>query len=100
MRKEPFVIVSKRLVDDMKISATAKNVYLILCRYSNNETREASIARSTICRKAGISDSTLTRALKSLKDGGYIKVKANYTKDFYGNFTGGRASNSYEIIDT
>lgn len=97
--RAPFVLVSKKLASDSAIPASAKSVYLTLCRFSNNSTRNASPGRKLICKEACVSDSTLSRSLKILEESGYIKVTPKYKKDASGAFTGERLSNDYHIED-
>ena len=95
--RAPFVMVSKKLAEDPDISASAKSVYMALCRFSDNMTRVANPGRRTIRQVACVSDSTLSRSLEALEEAGYIRITPNYRKDFHGNYTGERLSNSYHI---
>lgn len=97
--RAPFVLISKKLAEDTSIPATAKSVYMALCRFSDNNTRVANPGRRTIRQVSCVSDSTLTRSLKILEDSGYIAITPNYKKDFNGEFTGERMSNSYHIYN-
>ena len=99
MSKAPFVKVSKKLVLDKEVPATAKSVYLTLCNFRNNETGVANPTRRSIMRTAGIGETTLTKSLRLLVERCYIKITPNYIKDEFGQFTGERTSNSYEILD-
>jgi len=99
MSEAPFVMVSMKLASDPEIPATAKSVYMALCSFRNNTTRIASPSRKTIRKTAGVGETTLSKSLKILEDGGFIEIEPNFIKDESGRFTGERTSNSYKILD-
>lgn len=99
MKRAPFVMVSMKLASDPEIPATAKSVYMALCSFSNNTTRIASPSRKTIRKTAGVGETTLSKSLKILEDGGFIEIEPKFIKDESGKFTGERTSNNYKILD-
>lgn len=98
--RAPFVVVSQKLVMDKGIKASSKVVYMVLCKFADNETQEAFPSRKTIRSITGISDSTLTRSLGELEDGGYIRVEPRFKRDYEGNITNEKTSNKYHILNT
>ena len=92
-RKSPFVMVTRKVIEDTRLKASDKALYSALCLYADNETSECFPSRETLWRTAGISDNTFRNSLAKLEDLGYIEVKERWGKD------GRRLSNLYVLLD-
>ena len=57
---------------EASISTKAYKVYLILCQYANNSTRECFVSKRTIAEKAALSLSGVVRATRELVQEGLI----------------------------
>lgn len=93
----PFVMVSKALAEDKRLSSSDKSVALSLASFVNNckTDRDAWPARKSIAARAGVSNNTLTKAFKKLVEYGYLEIIERYKKDADGNPTKERNTNIY-----
>lgn len=80
-RNNPFIMVTRKVIEDPTLRASDKSVYTTLCMYADNETAEAWPSRDTLMKKSGVSDNTLRRSLKELSDKGYIEVVERFGSD-------------------
>lgn len=75
------------------VSSKAYKVFLALCQYANNQTRECFVSRNTLARQCGISLSGVIRSLRELVNEGLIAVISRFCED------GRQTSNRYSILD-
>ena len=75
------------------ISAKAYKVFLSLCQYANNQTRECFVSKNTIARQCGLSLSGVVRSLRELVSEGLIAVVSRFCEN------GRQTSNRYSILD-
>ena len=78
---------------EASISTKAYNVYLILCQYANNSTRECFVSKRTIAEKAALSLSGVVRATRELVHEGLIAIVSRFREN------GRQTSNRYTILD-
>lgn len=78
---------------EASISTKAYKVYLILCQYANNSTRECFVAKRTIAEKAALSLSGVVRATRELVHEGLIAIVSRFREN------GRQTSNRYTILD-
>lgn len=89
MKREPFVILPRRIFDyHLPPIPFAVYCYLLCC---NNKTNGCYPSRQTIAKACGISDSSVGRAVKQLEKLGLIKVNHNFGD-------GCQWNNSYELL--
>ena len=60
------------------VSAKAYKVFLSLCQYANNQTRECFVSKNTIACQCGISLSGVVRSLRELVSEGLIAVVSRF----------------------
>ena len=75
------------------VSSKAYKVFLALCQYANNQTRECFVSRNTLARQCGISLSGVIRSLRELVNEGLIAVISRFCEN------GRQTSNRYSILD-
>lgn len=75
------------------VSSKAYKVFLALCQYANNQTRECFVSRNTLARQCGISLSGVIRSLRELVNEGLIAVISRFCEN------GRQTSNRYTILD-
>lgn len=92
-RNTPFVMVTKAVIEDDRLKAADKSVYMALCLYADNKTSECWPSRESLMKKAGVSDRTLRNSLQTLEETGYIKIEPRFSED------GRRLSNLYILLD-
>ncbi len=78
---------------ETRISSNAYKVYLVLCRYANNRSRECFVSKNTISQAAEISLSSVVRATKELVFHGLLKIVSRFTG------SGRQTSNLYTLLD-
>ncbi|OUP06577.1 helix-turn-helix domain-containing protein [Anaeromassilibacillus sp. An200] len=78
---------------EASISTKAYKVYLILCQYANNSTRECFVSKRTIAEKAALSLSGVVRATRELVHEGLIAIVSRFREN------GRQTSNRYTILD-
>lgn len=91
-RGMPFVWLTKAVMMDESLKASDKSVYAVLCMYADNNTSDCWPSRDSIMKKAGISDHSLRKSIRILKDAGYIEVRKRTNSR-------GQASNLYILLD-
>lgn len=91
-RNIPFVWLTKAVMMDESLKASDKSVYATLCMYADNNSSECWPSRSTIMKKAGISDHSLRKSIRKLEEYGYIEVSKRYNSK-------GQASNRYTLLE-
>lgn len=87
-----FAMINVGVLMDEELKASDKAVYAVLSMYADNTSRECFPSRTTIMKKAGVSDNTSRKALKNLSDKGYIKIFERRDKK------GRRLSNGYSVL--
>lgn len=92
-RKSPFVMVTKKVLEDESLKTSEKIIYSILCMYADNNTSECWPSKKTLINKSGVSNRTLDNGLKVLESKTYIKVERRYKNN------GGQLSNKYVLLD-
>lgn len=88
-----FVIVPRSLVEDAALTHRDKVVYMALCLYADNTTKQAYPSTLTIANKAGTSRSGVFRSLRALEAGGYIK------RENRSNGAAAKLTNIYYLLD-
>ena len=78
---------------EASISTKAYKVYLILCQYANNSTRECFVSKRMIAEKAALSLSGVVRATRELVQEGLIAIVSRFREN------GRQTSNRYTILD-
>ena len=78
---------------EASISTKAYKVYLILCQYANNSTRECFVSKRTIAEKTALSLSGVVRATRELVQEGLIAIVSRFREN------GRQTSNRYTILD-
>lgn len=86
-------ITSSTAALEASISTKAYKVYLILCQYANNRTRECFVSKRTIAEKAALSLSGVVRAIRELVHEGLIAIVSRFREN------GRQTSNRYTILD-
>jgi DNA-binding MarR family transcriptional regulator len=79
-----------RACGELKVNSTGKLLYLVLEEIADSGG-EVVIPQKQIGGAIGISKGAVGRNLRKLKDGGYIRITAQYHSD------GGRTANKYTI---
>lgn len=92
-RTHKFVIVPRTLVEDLALTHRDKAVYMALCLYTDNSTKQAFPSTLTIANKSGTSRSGVFRALRALENGGYIR------RENRSNGIGSKLTNIYYLLD-
>ena len=94
-RKRKFIMISQQAVmRDRKLTQMPElTVYLALCGFADNETKESYPSIKRIAEIALCSERSVSRALKKLEEVGYIEVRKR--KDSRGFTT----SNQYVLLD-
>lgn len=92
-RAYKFVIVPRALVEDTALTHRDKAVYMALCLYADNTTKQAYPSTLTLATKAGTSRSGVFRSLKALEAGGYIK------RENRSNGAAAKLTNIYYLLD-
>lgn len=69
---QAYIKVTKSFVLNPKLSSPAKLLYICLNGYCNPTDNTCSPTRSSICNNLGITETTLSKYLKELRDNGYI----------------------------
>jgi len=92
-RKTRFVIVPRSLVTDQGVTYRDKAVYMALCLYANNTTKQARPSTQTIADVVGCSRRSIFESLKRLEDCGYVLRKARRARN------GNQLANAYYLLD-
>lgn len=86
-------ITSNTAVLEASIPPGVYKVYLLLCQYANNRTRECFVSKHTIAVQCGISLSGVVRATRLLVQRGLLRVASRFTG------SGRQTSNLYTLLD-
>ena len=92
-RQQNYFIISNWVVDKEELSIYEKMIYIVLCRYADNQTSDCYPSLKTIAKKSDITKPTAIKYINKLIDKGYIK-KTKRKKD-----DGGDYSNVYTIYN-
>lgn len=92
-RRRGFFMIDNEIVDDARLSHKEMAVYMVLCRYLNQETGSCFPSLSTIGKKVGMSKNTIIKSLNLLIECGYVFKEKRNGED------GGHASNVYYLND-
>ncbi len=92
-RTSKFVMAPRTLVEDKTLSPRDKTVYLTLCLYANNESKQAYPSAETIGEYVGCSRNSVFRAVAKLEKAGYIK------RENRKNGLGRQTTNIYYLLD-
>lgn len=95
--RQPFVMLSKKLAADERLSASDKSVAVALASYVDNTKtdRDAWPSRKSIAARARVSNNTLTKSFKTLVEYGYLEIVERYKSDEKGCPTKERDTNIY-----
>ena len=92
-RTTKFVMIPQSLARDKTLTHADKIVYMTLCLYTDNTSKQSHPSAQTIADVAGVSRSTVFRALTSLEEAGYVsREHRSYGK-------GKRTTNAYYLLD-
>lgn len=92
-RTSKFVMIPQSLARDRSLTHSDKIVYMTLCLYTDNMSKQSHPSAQTIADVAGVSRSTVFRALVSLEKAGYVRRE----KRTYGR--GKQTTNAYYLLD-
>jgi len=92
-RTTKFVMIPQSLARDRSLTHADKIVYMTLCLYTDNTSKQSHPSAQTIADVSGVSRSTVFRALESLETGGYLKRE----RRTYGK--GKQTTNAYYLLD-
>ena len=92
-RTTKFVMVPRSLVEDKTLKSRDKLVYMALCLYANNDTKQARPSINTIGERVGVSRSSVIRALEALEKAEYIARQPRYFRQKK------QTSNEYYLLD-
>ena len=70
-----FLIITKALAAEKRISAAAKLLLAQLLDHRNRQTGQCNPKIATLAQELGLSISTAGRAMRSLREAGMVKVK-------------------------
>lgn len=90
-KKLPFTQVDDIVLENKKISGYAKMVFVILCKFANNDTQECFPSFQTLSDETGFSKNTVLKGMNELIEVGFVEKKAQYT------INGKQKSNLYII---
>jgi DNA-binding transcriptional MocR family regulator len=83
MERSSFLIVSKTILTDKRIPATARLLLAQLWDHRNKRTGQCNPKQATLARELGLSMATIERAIATLKRVGLITIKRAQTCCFY-----------------
>lgn len=90
-KSQTFTKVSNAVIDDKKLKAQSKALYMAICRYANNDTKSCYPSKATLLKAAGISDKTFRAGIEQLEKRRYISVNKRFDGD------GRQLSNMYVL---
>jgi DNA-binding transcriptional MocR family regulator len=83
MKRNSFLIVSKALAADKRLSVTAKLLFAELLDHHNGKTGQCNPKRQRLADALGVSVPTISRALSDLRAHGFIQSsKRRYTNSY------------------
>jgi DNA-binding transcriptional MocR family regulator len=83
MNQQSFLIISKEILADKRISVTAKLLLAQLIDHRNKQTGQCNPKRQTLARELGVSVPTIQRALSELIKVEFIRSKKRSRTNFY-----------------
>ena len=83
MERTAFLIVTKAVLADKRISTTAKLVLAQLMDHRNKTTGQCNPRESSLAEELGISRQTVLRGLKELRRAGWIQAKRGQNGNRY-----------------
>lgn len=95
-REKGWFSVDNYFIDEYarEFSASAVAIYFVLCRYSDNKTKECFPEMRTIAQKVGCNKKTVVRSVAELEKFGIISIEKRRKED------GHQGSNIYTIQDS
>lgn len=72
-RTTKFIMIPQSLARDKSLTHRDKIVYMTLCLYSDNASKQSYPSAQTIAEMSGVSRNGVFRALKALELAGYIR---------------------------
>ena len=79
MNIDRFGIVNDKVISDPELTIQAKGIYSILCTFANKQ-RKCFPSIATIADIANVSQRTVDRKIKELKDKKYVERDGKYLK--------------------
>lgn len=92
-RTTKFVMIPQSLARDKSLTHRDKIVYMTLCLFTDNASKQSYPSAQTIADTASVSRNSVFRALKSLETTGYIRRE----KRTFGR--GKQTTNVYYLLD-
>jgi DNA-binding transcriptional MocR family regulator len=83
MNQQSFLIISKEILADKRISVTAKLLLAQLIDHRNKQTGQCNPKRQTLARELGVSVPTIQRALSELIKAEFIRSTKRPRTNFY-----------------
>ncbi len=83
MEHKAFLIVTKAVLADKRISATAKLLLAVLRDHENKKTGQCNPRRATLAGNLDVCTKTVTRSLAQLCEAGYLTVKKGQRGNTY-----------------
>ena len=74
---DKFGIVNDKVIGDPELSLQAKGIYSILCTYAN-KNRKCFPSIATIADTANVSQRTVDRKIKELKNKNYVRRSGKF----------------------
>ena len=74
MERKSFLIVSKEVLADKRLCATAKLLYAQLCDHQNKRTGQCNPRQTKLAEILGIPPRTVERCIATLRREGFIKI--------------------------
>ena len=93
IKSDVYFSIVPEWVIDAPISAQAVRIYAVLCRYADKDDGTCFPSITTLARRIKVSNSTIKRGLRELKDIGAIKSQKRFDKA-----TGEQTSNLYTVM--
>lgn len=78
-----FSWVNNQVLDDRRLKAIDRSVYMTLARHANNETQECHLLLNTIAKESGCCRESVKRAIRKMVALGMIHQKYNFRDGEY-----------------
>jgi hypothetical protein len=75
MERKAFLIVSKEVLADKRLSVSARLLYSQLLDHRNRKTGQCYPKQTTLSRELGVSLDTIQRSLRALEKHGFVTIK-------------------------
>jgi hypothetical protein len=72
-RLSPFTIVPVRLIDDPDLGSYEKLIYMVLCRFADNQTKHCFPSLARVAELAKCSRPTVVKSIRKLIEMGWVK---------------------------